>query len=470
MTAPPAVASSGQEACELAAMAGLVLDPWQQMVLQHALGEREDGKWSAFEVGLVVSRQNGKGAVLEARMLAGLYLLKERLIIFSSHLFDTSLEAFRRLLFLVENTPELDSRVRRVSRSHGEEGIELKGGQRVRFRTRTKGGGRGFTADCLILDEAMFLPEATVGALLPTLSARPNPQVWYTGSSVDQFIHDDGVVLARVRQRGHVGDPSLAYFEWSLPHMAPGHVSLDELSDRESWRQANPGFGLRISPEHIANEARSMDHRTFVVERLGVGDWPDPDSGVRSVIQIETWMALTDPVSAMKDPVVLAFDVAPDRSMATVAAAGVRDDGLAHVEVIDYRRGTGWVVGRIEELVGKHAPSMVVCDGSGPAASLMLELERLGIEITPVTGKEHSMACGLLFDAVEQGKLRHLGSNELASAVRGAVKRPLGDAWAWSRRTSSVDISPLVAVTLAHWAHVTSPEEIPFQGPLVAFG
>ena len=52
-------------------------------------------------------------------------------------------------------------------------------------------GSRG---DCLILDEAMFLPEFGYGALLPTLSAWTNPQVWYTGSAVDQFVHDDGVV------------------------------------------------------------------------------------------------------------------------------------------------------------------------------------------------------------------------------------------------------------------------------------
>jgi hypothetical protein len=127
-------------------MAGLVLDPWQAFVLEHALGERADGRWAAFEVGVVVSRQNGKGAILEARELAGLFLLGERLVVHSAHQFDTSLEAFRRLLGLIEDTPDLDRRVKRVSRSHGEEGIELKGGQRIRFRTRTKGGGRGFAA------------------------------------------------------------------------------------------------------------------------------------------------------------------------------------------------------------------------------------------------------------------------------------------------------------------------------------
>ena len=133
------------------------MDDWQQLVLRHALAEGPDGRFAPFEVGVNVPRQNGKGGIIEARELAGLFLLGEQLIIHSAHQFDTSLEAFRRLLDCVEGTPELSKLVKRVSRAHGEEGIELTTGQRVRFRTRTKGGGRGFTGDCLILDEAMIM-------------------------------------------------------------------------------------------------------------------------------------------------------------------------------------------------------------------------------------------------------------------------------------------------------------------------
>jgi hypothetical protein len=185
-------------------------------VLAASLSERADGKWSAFEVGLVVSRQNGKGSILEARELAGLFLLGERLLIHSAHQFDTSLEAFSRLESLIADNDEFSSRVKKITRSHGEEGITLTNGQRVRFRTRTKGGGRGFSCDCLILDEAMILPTSSHGALLPTLSARPNPQVWYTGSAVDQNVHEHGEVLTSIRERGlKQDDPALAYFEWS---------------------------------------------------------------------------------------------------------------------------------------------------------------------------------------------------------------------------------------------------------------
>jgi hypothetical protein len=456
MSVPAFASSSGPEALELAASAGLVLDEWQQLVLSRGLGETEEGTFAALEVALVVPRQNGKSEILLARELAGLFLLGERLLIHSAHTFSTSLEAFLRLQQLIEANEDLSRRVKRVTRAHGEEGIELIGGQRIRFRTRTSGGGRGFAADLVVFDESMFLAETAHAALLPTLSARPNPQVWYAGSAVDQLVHEHGLVLARTRGRGITGeDPSLAYFEWSLeePAGGPDHVPDEVAGSEEAWRAANPALGIRIAAEHIANERRSMSPRNFAVERLGIGDWPALDV-VASVIPIDAWLELRDDRSKPVDPVVFCFDVSPNRSTATIAAAGFRPDGLAHVEVVDHRRGTGWVPARVVELAA-HRPIAILFDGASPAASLAAELEAAGVEVRPTTAGEHAQAAGLLFDMVEQRRLRHLATSELSVALRGAAKRPLGDAWAWSRKSSTVDITPLVAVTLALWGATT---------------
>jgi hypothetical protein len=95
--------------------------------------------------------------------------------------------------------------------------------------------------------------------------------VWYTGSAVDQVVHEHGVVLARVRERALRGDPGLAYYEWAAAR------SLEDLDpdDRDGWRAANPALEIRISEEFVEAEQRAMDPKTFAVERLGVGDWPD---------------------------------------------------------------------------------------------------------------------------------------------------------------------------------------------------
>jgi len=449
-----AVSSAGAEAVELARMAGLELDPWQELVLEHALGERGDGSWAAARVGVNVPRQNGKGALLEARELAGLFLLGEELLIHSAHQFDTSLEAFHRLLARIEATPEFSRLVKRVSRTHGDEGITLTDGRRVRFRTRTGGGGRGFSCDCLIVDEAMYIPDKAHAALLPTLSARRNPQVWYTGSAVDQLIHADGLVWARVREAGVAGtDDRLAYFEWSVDGggTGPGDMDPDVLADWEAVEAANPAFGVRITREWVATERAGMDDRSFAVERLGVGDWPATSRDAGSVIPLGVWRGLVDHGSRIDGPVVFAFDVSPDRSSAAVCAAGRRADGLVHVEVVERGAGTGWVAPRLGELVRRHDAEAVLCDKASAAWSLEPECREHGVSVVPVVAGEYAAACGVFFDLVDQAGLRHLGTGELDTAVRGAAKRPLVDAWAWSRKSSGVDITPLVGVTLAAW-------------------
>lgn len=456
--------TSGDDAVELAKSVGLYLDPWEEYVLRNALGTREDGKWAAFEVGLDVPRQNGKGSILEARELAGALVLGEKLIVHSAHQFDTALEHLNRLEMLIEQG-NLQNEIKKILRANGKEGIEFKGGQRIRFRARTGGGGRGFTGDCIVLDEAMYISEAMHGAMLPTLAARTvtgNPQVWYTGSAVDRWIHENGIVFARVRQRGHKGDPRLAWFEWSVDCDDPEDLPPEVAADPESWARANPGLGIRIAEEYVDNERNSLSARGFAVERLGVGDWPDPD-GVNAVIPAELFQAALDEKSEALDPVVLAFDVAPDRSFASVGAAGLRTDERDHIEVIKRDRGTGWVVDFLAGVVERQKPAKVICDAKGPAGSLVDALTREGVEVETVSANEYAQSCGQLYDGFVEDTIRHLGTADLASAIRGADKRSLGDSWAWDRKTSSVDITPLVAVTLARWGlHAGTPDPEPF--------
>jgi hypothetical protein len=97
-----------------------------------------------------------------------------------------------------------------------------------------------------------------------------NPQLWYAGSAVDQQKTEHGVVLARVRDRGMKGAPRLMYVEWSAEGDDPSNVPDSVRNEPAVWAQANPGLGLRISLEHVANEANgALGHREFAVERLG---------------------------------------------------------------------------------------------------------------------------------------------------------------------------------------------------------
>ena len=441
---PPRKTSAGNEAVELARSAGLVLDEWQADVLEHALGERADGKWAALEVGLIVPRQNGKGSILEALELAGLFLFGERLILHSAHEFKTAREAFLRILSLVENTDELRKRCKKPRTSHGEEGIELLNGNRLRFVARSTGSGRGFTGDRVILDEAYNLTAEAMAALFPTLSARPNPQVWYTSSAPLPVAVSD--VLRGVCRRGRSGEAqSLAYFEFCADED-------DDPLAPATWAKANPAFGIRIDEEFIAVEREVLGDQ-FPRERLGI--WVDVDE-LGAVIPPEAWRAC-ESASELTGPEFFALDVSPDRQWASFAVAGKSTLGGTHVELADRRPGTGWVVARAKDLQAKWGGKIAVSAGS-PAASLLLEFDGAGVDVEVVSNGDHAQACGALYDGVIQGDLHHIGQTELNAAVFGADRKFYGDAWLWARRTSSADISPLVAATLAKRLFDTAPE------------
>jgi hypothetical protein len=398
-------------------------------VLRDALGESPAGKWSAFEVGLVVPRQQGKGSVLEALELAALFLADSDepppLVLHSAHEFKTSAEHFRRVRDLVEGNEFLKRQVRIIRTAAGAESIELESGARLRFVTRTGGSGRGFSADLVVIDEAYNLTAESMAAVLPTMAARPNPQIWYTSSAGMKASEQ----LAHIRRRGlKGGDPSLAYFEWSAEDGA-------DLDDRAAWAQANPSLGYLVPESFVATERAALPDEQFGRERLGL--WADPDRD-RHAIDPPTWAALADPDAERGPQPVFAVATAPDRSWAAVAVAWRRPDGSPQVMLADYRPATAWVAVRVDELKARWR-SPVLCDTA--SRGLVADAEEPSQD-------EQAKAHNALSDAVLAGAVHHGNEAALNTAVRAARWRPLGDTRVLDRK-GSTDISPLVAAALA---------------------
>lgn len=482
---PPYITSAGVEAIEVSRLAGLSLDPWQELALMDACGQRPDGKWSAFEVGGDVPRQNGKGTIQEARELAGAFSFEEKLLIHSAHEQITSSEHFRRLLDLIEGVPEFDQRVLKVVRGKGSEAIELRGGQRILFKTRTHTGGRGLTGDYVGLDEAMILPAAVTGVLVPTMAARSlhgNPQLWYWGSQVDQMKHEHGIVFARLRERALAGADRVMFIEWSadlrrwledrgLP-FDPERPEIDQitpefLDDRDEWARANPGLGIRISLEHIGNERGALGSREFAVERMGIIDPPDTSEEADRVIAQEAVTAAreTDESKHITGRYTYSLDVNWDRTWGAISVAGRRDDGHSQVAVVEHRRGTGWIVEQCCELYGNSPDAVFAVDARGPAAPLITELETLKIPLVLASSDDYGNACASFVTAFEDGTVRFPAPQpELEAAIGMGRKQKMGDRWKWSRASATgADITPLVSCTLAHWANQT-------QRPMVVPG
>ena len=444
MQAPPRVrhapnvrVNSWEDVSDLAAGFGLSLDPWQENVLQAAMGERSDGTWAARQVAVSAPRQNGKSEIIVARALAGVLLFNEQTIIVSAHQQDTAREVFSRILDLIDQFPALERRVESVMRAVNREYIRFTSGQTIRFKARSTGSGRGFSCDCLLLDEAQILGAAAWSAILPTMSARPNPQAWLLGTPPTE--NDDGEVFERLRSIGLEGkEPRVAYLEWS----ADPDAAID---DPETWASANPAYGTRIGHEAIATELASMGEEQFRMERLGI--WPSLARHI-PVIKASEWRGLqASGPEAGAAPAALGVDMSHGLQI-SVAGAWVIGENV-HVEEVwagnDVAAAMTWVTAA----AGKRTE--VVIDDLSPAAQMIPELVSRRVKVKRSTARDMTKGCLIFETRANAGTLSHSGQPQLAAAVAGARKRPIGDAggWGWDRRDATVTIHPLVAATLA---------------------
>lgn len=477
---PPAAYSLGGEAVELAARAGLVLEPWQADGLDLMLSCRDDGKWACPEYGEICARQNGKTAMFFARGLAGLFLLGERLIMWTAHEVKTAGEAFVlvRDLFaqlgveVKTNVIEIDLGERgvaivKVSNTNGKEGFSFRTRteqngrpkygplQRWQFLARSKGSGRGFSGDFVFIDETFAFTPAQQSALVPTLTARPNSQIGYASSPPLDPV--SGEVLFKLRRRAESGDPTLGWRDWGEPGDLESLMKMPDderkawLEDPARWARTNPALGRgRVDIESIQRNRRALARdEDFAREILGV--WPLPPEEGGRVISADAWDALADPTSVLVGEPVLAVEASPQRTIGAIVAGGRNAAGLGHIEVIDHRPGVGWMLERILELDEKHKPQAWLIDPAGPAGSLVQDMRNADLPVREVTGREWSQACQNFHDAVynPERQLVHLGDDVVARAVGAGRKRDTGDgAWSWGRVKADADITTLCGATL----------------------
>lgn len=474
---PPYFDTRARDAFALGEIAGLYLDPWEKHVTTGALGIDHLGIWTSFEVKILVPRQNGKGSILECRELAGLFLFTtDRLMLHTAHEHKTASEHYLRVWGLIEHTPSLLRRVARHSSAYGREFIETKpeptiilgpGGNQVRrneahrllFIARTGNSGRGFTGDFLAYDEDMKLDATAVGASLPSLGARPNPQVWYAGSA--GFIYS--TQLSQVRRRGvsavecGKASPGLAFYEWSInAHDEYCPVDCDKHDDPdsdESIAKANPGLGIRRKLTQIHREKEAMSAREYAREDLGVGDYPAPLDGW--LVIPKRWYEATKDTSPEPTRVtcpVFAIDIARDRSSAAISVAGARPDGLVGLQVAEHHEGTSWIVPTAKRMNADHHPVAWIIDRRAAAGSVIADLERAGLPVEKLQATDVAHASGLLYDAFRDDTVRHYDQAALKTAIAAVDWRTLSESRAFDRM-SAVDMSPLMSVAFAYWGY-----------------
>lgn len=433
-------------------------DPWQRAVLDAWLAQNDQGsRWSAATCGLSAPRQNGKNVAVELREIFGMIGNGEK-VLHTAHQVRTAQAHFQRLKYFFGEKardpsaifPELNRRVKRVRSANGQEAIELSNGGMIAISARSAQAGRGLSYDLLVCDEAQDMSDDELEAISPVISAAPlgNPQTIFIGTPPGP--RSNGEAFARIRTEALSGrSERLSWLEWS----ADDDCDLDSI---DAWAEANPGLGIRIMPDTVADERARFSEEGFGRERLGM--WTADRSG-RQVIASDLWTGQADQLSLAVDQYAVAVDVAPDRSMSSIALAGRRPDGCWHVELHEQKSGLAWLAPYLERLIATNPQiRAVVLDGASAAASISDDLAQRKIAVSITNAAEMAAACGQFYDGIAEGWLFHTDQPQVTYALSMARKRSMlsGQAWGWNRKSAEADITPLVACTLALWGSRSS--------------
>jgi hypothetical protein len=425
----------GGEVAKLAQLLGVEPMAHQRLFWEIAL-EHEDGVLAYREVGWTVARQCGKSLALLLLMLWRCLRWPAQVVRYSA---QTGMDA--RAMLADTWWPRLEhsplAEVLTFRRQSGHEALIFENGSRLGLVASTEKSAHGSTLDMAVLDESWAHADHRLEqSCRPAMVTRSNAQMYVVSTAGTEarspFLWEK---VQAGRQAAEAGvTASIAYLEWSAVEDAdPG--------DPETWRQAIPALGVTIDAATVRGDFLGMTRRDF--ERSMLNRWVSAMGD--SVIDLAAWASLAEPGAPRPAEVVLGVDVQPRSKSAAIAAAGLDRDGNVLVSVLEHGPGTGWVAGRLTQLA-ETLGAEVVLDARA-CAGVLGELGHLGA--LEVDGPMLAQGCAFFVDLVQRGRLRHRGERELLVAIDGAAQRPMNDAWAWSRRHSGVDVSPLMACTLA---------------------
>lgn len=490
---------------------GIDLYPWQKWLLVHALELNEDGTYRFRKIFILVGRQNGKTTLLTVLSLWWLFVdatafpehlpAHEFLILGTAQNLDIAEEAWDAGLKRCDPDPDEDDQIyvvdwlatrsRKPVKTNGKKSLRLRNGAKYEPRAASRVGGRGKSAARVIMDEMREQQTWDVwGSVSKTKNAIYNSQLWGISSAGDgksvvlRTLRDGAIRTIRefeqyvetglqtLEEFANTHDIATALFEWSAEPGSP-------LMDIDGILQSNPSVGYKpmffesIWSDLLGDEPE-WQKRTEIL-----CDWVT--SRVDPYIDSVAWADcadapefddddnLTHPGSQVADGSDLVLGIGTgSRSSASMAIAGRRRDGIAHLEVIAARGGMEWVVKHAIAIKAKTGVSRVALQTKGcPEADLVAGLKAAGFEIVDISGTPLLIAAGQLKRRVETRTVRHRSQQALNLAIEnGTTKDLVAGMSVWDRFKSPVDVGPAIAVTSALYGlEHPAPEKPPTPPP-----
>lgn len=431
--------SYGREAVALYESSKRKPRKWQSMLLKDLMAVTTKGLWKHTKFGIAVPRQNGKNEVIVMRELWGLQHGEH--IIHTAHRTDTAHKAWERLLDRV-----ILAGIEIVSqfKARGKEHIEVDGGGKIEFRTRTSSGGLGESFDLLVYDEAQELQDDQDAALKYTIAASGNPQVIYLGTP--PTTNSAGVVFKNLRDQVRAGKAiDTGWAEWSVD------VQTDPW-DKDAWYQANPSLGQGLSERTITGEI-SADVLDFNIQRLGY--WVT--FNIKSAFTQAEWEKLAcQTLPQLKGRAFIGIKYNQKADSVALSIAVKTAEGKTFVETVDRRAtrdGNQWIVDFCRKIAG-HAKRIVV-DGSSGQQLLADELHDAKVQKPYLPTVKDVIAANALWESsIYQEKIQHMNQPALAQVVENCDRRPIGanGGFGYKSILEEADISIMDSAILAVWA------------------
>src|SRR5690625_99826 len=438
--------SFGDEAIELYEKSGRKAFDWQKFIVNAILAKNNQGLWTHMNFGYSVPRQNGKNEIIAIRELHGLE--EGEKILHTAHRTTTSAAAFNRLLAIMEESGLEEGDDFHKIKASGRESIELVGGGRIDFRTRTSTGGLGESFDLLVIDEAQEYTDDQRSALMYTIAASPNPQTIMTGTTPTPI--SSGTVFTRLRENALFGvSEDTGWAEWSVDKQS-------DVRDKDLWYQTNPSLGLRVSERNIQSEVGD-DEIDFNIQRLGL--WIQYNQ--KSAISENEWRELhVDTLPNLKGKLFAGIKYGHDGTNVALSVAVKTEDDKIFVEAIDcqsLRNGNGWII----HFLRNADIQQVVIDGANGQEILSEAMKQAGLK-TPILPKvqEIIVANSTFEQALFQQTVQHKSQPSLFQIVTNCDKRNIGKNGGFGYRSQieENDISLMESMILAHWACANAKE------------
>lgn len=429
----------------LAGCAAMGFNPTpQQWKIADALNAHDEhGRPLYSTMGVCVPRRAGKTTVLLAVAVGRCLTRPGYSVLFTAQSGTKASARFLEMARTLERVnPNEHMRGFRIMRGAGNQNLTFANGSIFQVLPPKPDAFRGDSGDLIILDEAQEHAADTsaelVGAILPTMDTRPGAVLVVAGTAGERR---SGIFWDTLEEgRRKIAGTGIIEFA------APENTSPEEAADPATWQASHPGIGTLTDLDTIKQRYEKLPFPQFAREYLGL--WPEDYS--QSAIDPQLWRDAVSDMVAKPEQFALAYDVAPDGSTACIAAAW-RVGEVAYVEIIEHKLGTTWLTPRLCELAKRYRAII----GHDTIGAALAEAELLGRKrpkprTAPANMRDVTNGCFTFMRELSNGTLKHFDQVPLNDAAGRAAKRPLSEnSWAWGRRLSGGDITPLVAATLA---------------------